>query len=577
MKIREKLFLILLSIVILFTITFNVVVLQIIQTHLERDKLNDAQNTLKQILLSFEHVSSDISDYVFDSIRQEEIALEIDCHREDPAPLKMKLKNIVHNHSALVDGFVVFDDKIVFTSDCTSTEVYLLDHSTGVFATSKDAFWTMDTSGRLFLRRNIYRVSPYERIGYAVFEIDADYLKTLIGLNNVSCGQICILDVYGNVLLTSSHVAHDDPLFLQLIDRLLQGQTLEREILVANTSYHVIAVNSAVGSDKAIFTVSDTELLHTFFIIQKNLYQFVAAMLVCAALISFSVSHGFTKNLRRLRKNVNRITYDTSENLALRVSSDSKDEIGALACDVNRLLERLEDAHKSSMSHMKESQSAKYELLEWQYRSLQSQVSPHFLCNILSAICAVSAANDPGAVQKLAVDSSRYLRRNLSNCDKKENTLEEELQSVQEYVSLVNAISAVPMELRISCPAELARTLLPTCILQPLIENSVKYGILPNAQTCLVMTVEVESCAADTMSIRVSDNGNGYSEDTLREVERLQQETAVHTQGTGMGILGIIRRLKLMYKGNCQVLASNLPSGGACTTLLIPLSKKPVT
>lgn len=574
MKIREKLFLILLSIVILFTITFNVVVLQIFQTHLERDKLNDAQNTLKQILLSYEYVSSDISDYVFDSIRQEEIALEIDCRREDPAPLKMKLKNIVHNHSAILDGFVVFDNRIVFTSDCTSKETYLHDHSAGIFDTSKDAFWTMDPSGRLFLRRNIYRVSPYERIGYAIFEIDAAYLKTLIGLNNVGCGQICILDVYGNILLTSSHVSHDDPLFLQLIDRLLQGQTLEREVLFADASYHVIAVNSAIGSDKALFTVSDPELLQTFFIIQKRLYQFVAVMLICAALISFSVSHGFTKNLRRLRKNVNRITYDSSENLGLRVSSDSKDEIGALARDVNRLLERLEDAHKSSIAHMKESQNAKYELLEWQYRSLQSQVSPHFLCNILSAICAVSAANDPGAVQKLAVDSSRYLRRNLSNCDKKESPLEEELLSIREYVSLVNAISAVPMQLRISCPAELVHILLPTCILQPLIENSVKYGILPQAQTCLIMTVEVEAFPGNTLSIRVSDNGNGYSEDTLREVERLQLETVVHTQGTGMGILGIIRRLKLMYKENCQVLTSNLPSGGACTTLLIPISQK---
>lgn len=572
MKIREKLFLSLLAIVILFTITFNMVVLQIFQTHLERDKLNDAQNTLKQILLSYEYVSSDISDYVFDSIRQEEIALEIDCRREDPAPLKMKLKNIVHNHSAILDGFVVFDDRIVFTSDCTSREAYLQDHSAGIFDTSKDSFWTMDSSGRLFLRRNIYRVSPYEKIGYAVFEIDASYLKTLIGMHNISFGQICILDVYGNVLLTSSHVAYDDPLFLQLIDRLLQGQTLERETLFAGTSYHVIAVNSAVGSDKAIFTVSDTELLQTFFIIQKILYRFVAVMLVCAALVSFSVSHGFTKNLRKLRKNVNRITYDSNENLGLRVSSDSKDEIGALACDVNRLLERLEDAHNSSMAHMKESQNAKYELLEWQYRSLQSQVSPHFLCNILSAICAVSAANDPGAVQKLAVDSSRYLRRNLSNCDKKENTLEEELLCVQEYVSLVNAISAVPIELRISCPTELNRALVPSYLLQPLVENSVKHGIAPEKLDCLIVTVDISVCGNGRGMISVSDNGEGYSESVLKQFAHMLYGSSVVSPDAGIGIYGTIRRLKLICRDNCRILLHNLPEGGACTELEIPLN-----
>lgn len=77
------------------------------------------------------------------------------------------------------------------------------------------------------------------------------------------------------------------------------------------------------------------------------------------------------------------------------------------------------------------------------------------------------------------------------------------------------------MQLWISCPAELVHILLPTCILQPLIENSVKYGIFPQAQTYLIMTVEVEAFQGNTLSIRVSDNGNGYSEDTLREVERL--------------------------------------------------------
>ena len=571
MKIREKLFLLLLTIIVLFTVIFNAVVLKIFQDQMEQDKLNSVQNTLKQILVSFEYVSSDISDYVFDSLLREEIALEIQHQREDPTPLKMKLKNVTNNNAAIVDGFVSVGENMLITDNSDNKEQYQKNWQAGLFDTNKDTCWMQDAQGRLYLRRNIYQVYPYEVIGYAVFEIDTAYLRSLIGMSNIGCGQVCIIDIYGNVLLTSENATHEEPLFLQMIDQLLVGEKLKRERNYSGTSYHVIAVNSTVATEKALYAISEMELLNTFFVIRRYLYQLVVVISLFAVFLSFSISHGFTKNLRTLRRRINVITNDSNENLRLRIEKISKDEIGELANDFNRLLGRLEEVHNISIQHLKASKDAKYELLEWQYRSLQSQVSPHFLCNIMSSICLLSATGNSNAVQKVAVDASRYLRSNLSNCDKKDNSLQEEIRIIREYVSLVNAISAVPMELRVICPDALYSTRLPTCTLQPLIENSIKHGIDPIKQEKLIMTVEVMPAGGNMVSITVCDNGVGYKASALSEIERLQRELFLPMSGSGMGILGIIRRLKLMYQNYCQVQFSNLTEGGACTCLMIPL------
>ena len=574
MKIREKLFLILLAIIILFTVVFNVVVLNIFQKELQREKLETVQNTLEQILLSYEYASSDLSDYIFDSVRREEIALEIQHQREDPLPLKMKLKNVIRNNSTILDGFVCFEDQLLTASDSQNAEAYRQNWEDGLFDRNQDTLWVRDEAGRLYFRQNIYQNYPYRLLGSAVFEIDKGYLRSLIGMGNIGCGKVCIIDAYGNVLLMSAGVRDDDPLFEDILQKIFQGETLKRNQNYDGEAYHVIAVNNSAGQEKALFAVSDHELLRTFYVIRRYLYQLAFVMLLCAAFLSFSVSHGFTKNLRMLRNRVNVITHDSNQNLSQRIELTGKDEIGELSSDINRLLSRLEEVHNISLQHLKASQDARYELLEWKFRFLQSQVSPHFLCNIMSSLAMLSAAGKPKAVQKLAVDASRYLRNNLSNCDKKENTVREEIQIIRDYIAVVNAISAVPMELLVRCPEELMGACVPTYTLQPLIENSVKHGIAAAGQECLRMTVEI-GAAADMLQIKVRDNGIGYKDSVLQEISHFLEDPSRPMPEIGIGTLGIVRRLKLMYDSRYRLRACNLPEGGACTTLAIPLTTRP--
>lgn len=153
------------------------------------------------------------------------------------------------------------------------------------------------------------------------------------------------------------------------------------------------------------------------------------------------------------------------------------------------------------------------------------------------------------------------------------NTLEEEIRLVKEYVSLVDTISAVPMELRIVCPEELNHAMVPTYLLQPLVENSVKYGITPEKQERLIIAVDVATSDNGIVTITVSDNGDGYSESALMAFGQLLQESSVIAQNAGIGIYGIARRLKLIYRDNCRIDICNLPEGGACTALELPLTQ----
>ena len=122
-------------------------------------------------------------------------------------------------------------------------------------------------------------------------------------------------------------------------------------------------------------------------------------------------------------------------------------------------------------------QLAKQEVNEVKYSSLQSRVSPHFICNILASINALSQMNRTQEAGKLSVLASRYLRKNLNSADKKTIILSEELASVTEYVQIHHSIYRAQFTFTNDVSPEAMRCLVPNMILQPQVENALSHGM----------------------------------------------------------------------------------------------------
>ena len=109
-------------------------------------------------------------------------------------------------------------------------------------------------------------------------------------------------------------------------------------------------------------------------------------------------------------------------------------------------------------------------------------------------------------------------------------------------------------------------------LLQTFIENSIKHSV--SSDTIVKIQLEAEWIYANgdprgNMQIRITDTGHGFPADVLKDLNTSGMLAPV--EGRRIGITNALNRLKLFYReGETAVTFSNLPSGGACVTLLLP-------
>jgi two-component system sensor histidine kinase YesM len=190
----------------------------------------------------------------------------------------------------------------------------------------------------------------------------------------------------------------------------------------------------------------------------------------------------------------------------------------------------------------------------------------------MAAINMLAASGSIQEVEQLSIDASRYLRRNLRYNNQKQNTVAEEIRLAAEYIQLANVISAVPLEFTVSCPKELEDCLIPNLILQPLVENSIKHGIPPCMEDTFHIQLSVDTEDSGALVLTIADNGVGYRQAVITELEMLQKDERFQPRSAGFGTAGVIRRLALQYGDSYRFQIHNHENGGAVTTILIPKS-----
>ena len=571
MKLHSKLFLILLSCIVVFVSVAYILVIHLTQQQTEIEKLDMNYGVLKQTVMSFEYLSDSIERYIFDQCRAEGIA-SVTQQTDNPSILKIQLQSkiqVIGNSPYLLEGFIVDRSGGFFTNAADETAGqfrHLAD--TDFFDDGDDVEWRTDAEGRLYLKRNIYQIQKNEVVAYIVYEINQEYLRSSVGLDWFTEGDSCILDEYGNIVLTTENAQDSMPLFLELIDQIRNDVVLPRRFMFQETEYRVIAAAGSSNAWSGIYQVKIDQMLASFYRLRNMILLSAAVLVVLAAIASFFISASFTSNTRKLKKLISEVRYDTEIS---RIPSLGEDEIGDLAKHFNGLLDRLDQTYHAMLMESQEKQHAKYELLLFRYRSLQAQISPHFLCNILSSINMLSMNNKPEQVEKLAIGSSRYLRENLRINDCYSNTVYGEIRLAREYLKIVNVISATPIMLKAHYKRGLRNTHIPNMLLQPFVENAVKHGIPPQSEKPFIINLIVREKEGNMLELIIQDNGIGFQPAVIKEIQQLTRNKELRPKYVGYGLTGIIRRLSLQYGEGFHFEIDNQPDGGALIRILLPL------
>lgn len=168
-------------------------------------------------------------------------------------------------------------------------------------------------------------------------------------------------------------------------------------------------------------------------------------------------------------------------------------------------------------------------LKEAELNMLRSQIRPHFLFNSLNSICSLTMT-DPGKAREMVIKLSEFMRYSLNFPDTMMITLEKELYHAGLYLDIEKVRFGERLDFRKKIEPEALAWNVPVMILQPLLENSVKYGVYEaSGKSTLRLDAAIENAE---LVIRV---GNSYDPE------------AVTKKGTGTGLKNVRSRLLNLY------------------------------
>ncbi|MBY8825306.1 sensor histidine kinase [Sphingomonas colocasiae] len=188
--------------------------------------------------------------------------------------------------------------------------------------------------------------------------------------------------------------------------------------------------------------------------------------------------------------------------------------------------------------------------------ALRYQLNPHFLFNTLNAISSLIVIKDYGAADAMLAKLSEFLRATLSAEPDALLLLEDELATLQHYLEIESVRFGDRLAVEFVCPPELNNALVPNFLLQPLVENAIKYALAPSATP---VTIRVEaSTQGEMLVVSVEDDGTADEK---------------HARpGTGVGIANIRQRLETLY-GAAGGLETLKRERGFVATARLPLRR----
>ena len=178
-----------------------------------------------------------------------------------------------------------------------------------------------------------------------------------------------------------------------------------------------------------------------------------------------------------------------------------------------------------------------------QIKMLRYQINPHFLFNTLNAISTLVLQGQKERANGMLVRLSTFLRFSLDNDPEKKIALYDEIKALMMYLEIEKTRFDERLSINIQVEPEAEMLMVPSLLLQPLIENSIKYAI-SKMESGGVISIHAH-CAMGMLHLIVSDNGPGARD---CKAETTKNETS--TEHNGVGIQNIRDRLAVLYPGN---------------------------
>ena len=196
-----------------------------------------------------------------------------------------------------------------------------------------------------------------------------------------------------------------------------------------------------------------------------------------------------------------------------------------------------------------------------QVRALRYQVNPHFLFNTLNSLSSLVMTGRSDRAETMLLALSTFFRTSLSLDPSADVSLAEEIDLQRLYLDIEMARFPDRLTVEIDVPTELEQARMPALLLQPIVENAIKYGV-SKSRKAVVIRIEARHLDNHRMVLEISNRLKHGGKDEL--------PAATH-EGTGLGLANVCQRLEARWGGRASCRYGPMSGGGFKVSLTMPV------
>lgn len=407
--------------------------------------------------------------------------------------------------------------------------------------------------------KQIKDLQTYRPLGYIRIGLKRSYLDKLAEpVSFDSQGQIIILDDQEQI--TSREI--DDAL-LSFMENETESEgsfryTENGESYMAIYEHSNVTGWDTVGLIYMSYITRDLSML-------KNVLLFLSLIaLGIAALVILRIANSLVSPLKETQ---NALQEFAKGNFEVHLPEDRQDEIGTMnavfnkaICDIQKLMQKVTQA----------------EILgkEMEFKTLQSQMNPHFLYNTLDAINWMAFKHGEDEICNLVSAISNLIRGTISN-KRSIITLGEELDYIKDYLYIQKLRYRDRLAIRYDIDESLLGQAVPKLVIQPIVENAVVHGI-EYAENDSILFISVQR-KEDDIDIVVRDTGAGMSQEKAKSLLKgsAAEQRGTDSFHTNLGIYAVHKRLRFLYGEEYGLRIISAEGEGTAVTIHIPYQEDP--
>lgn len=254
----------------------------------------------------------------------------------------------------------------------------------------------------------------------------------------------------------------------------------------------------------------------------------------------------------------------TANDLQVLVNRDNANEVAELGMSFNIMIGKIKELLDSKIKEQENLKKA-------EFRTLQAQITPHFLYNTLDTIIWLAEAKKTNEVIEIVSALSSFFRIALSK-GQDWITIRDEVEHTRSYLTIQKMRYRDILDYELEVDEDILDSTILKLTLQPLVENALYHGI-KNKRKGGVIVVRVKKADPDSVLIEVQDDGIGFTPFRLARVEQEMNDESsemVKLKESGFGLENVNKRIKLYYGKTYGLSIKSEYRVGAQVSLLIP-------